>query len=85
MECDLYFRPGSFILNLRAISKYKPPGAYIWRGNLMEGFCVMSLGGLYLEGFIHRGAYFFNFTVLLFLILVEHSLTLKIQLFFSFV
>ena len=47
----------------------------------MEGFCVMSLGGLYLEGFIHRGAYFFNFTVLLFLILVEHPLTLKIQLF----
>ena len=28
-------------------------------------FCVMSLGGLYLEGLIHvcRGAYFQNFTV----------------------
>ena len=27
-----------FILNLRAISKYKPPGAYIWRVDLTEGF-----------------------------------------------
>ena len=40
-----------FILNLRAISKYKPPGAYIWKGDLTEGFfCVKSLGGIYLEG-----------------------------------
>ena len=38
-------------------------GAYIWRGDLTEGFCVTALGGLYLEGFIHRGAYFRNFTV----------------------
>ena len=29
----------------------------------MESFCVMSLGGLYLEGLIHEGAYFWNFTV----------------------
>ena len=39
-----------FILNLRAISEYKPPGACIWRGDLLEGFflcvCVTSLGGL---------------------------------------
>ena len=48
-----------YILYLRAISEYKPPGAYIWRGNLTEGyfyyfffFCVWSLG-----------AYFRNFTV----------------------
>ena len=27
-----------------------PLGAYIWRGDLTEGFCVTSLGGLYLEG-----------------------------------
>ena len=27
-----------FILCLRAISKSKPPGAYIWRGDLTEGF-----------------------------------------------
>ena len=41
-----------------------PRGAYIWRGDLTEGFCVTGLGGLYLEGFIHGGAYFRNFTVL---------------------
>ena len=39
-------------------------GAYIWRGDLTEGlFCVTSLGDLYLEGRIHGGAYFRNFTV----------------------
>ena len=27
-----------FILNLRAISEYKPPGPYIWRVDLTEGF-----------------------------------------------
>ena len=27
-------------------------------------FCVMSLGGLYLEGLLHGGAYFQNITVL---------------------
>ena len=27
----------------------------------MEGFCVTGLGGLYLEGLIHGGAYFQNF------------------------
>ena len=42
-----------------------PPGAYIWRGNLTEGFCVTSLGDLYLEGLIHGGAYFRNFAVYL--------------------
>ena len=42
-----------------------PRGAYIWRGDLMEGFfCVTGLGGLYLEGLIHGRAYFRNFTVL---------------------
>ena len=40
-----------------------PRGAYIWRGDLTEGFCVTGLGGLYLEGLIHGGAYFQNFTV----------------------
>ena len=40
-----------------------PRGAYIWRGDLTEGFCVASLGGLYLGGLIHGGAYFRNFTV----------------------
>ena len=30
----------------------------------MEGFCITGLGGLYLEGLKHGGAYFRNFTVL---------------------
>ena len=42
-----------------------PGGAYIRRGNLTEGFCVTSSRGLYLEGLIHGGAYFRNFTVVL--------------------
>ena len=36
-------------LYLRAISKYKPPplgGAYIWRGDLTEGFLLYEFGGL---------------------------------------
>ena len=49
-----------------------PWGAYIWRGDLMEGFGVTSLGGLYLEKLIHRGAYFRNFTV------CEESLALNL-------
>ena len=34
-----------FILKLRAISKYKPPGACIWRGDLSEGFLRYKFGG----------------------------------------
>ena len=29
-----------------------PQGAYIWRGDLTEVFCVIGLGGSYLEGLI---------------------------------
>ena len=29
-----------------------PPGAYIWRGNLTEGFLRYEFGGLYMEGLI---------------------------------
>ena len=29
------------------------------------GFCVTGLGGLYLKGLIHGGAYFWNFMVIL--------------------
>ena len=50
-----------FILHLRAISKYKPLGAYILRGNFKEGFfAITSLGGL---NKIFGGVYFWNFTV----------------------
>ena len=41
-----------------------PRGAYIWRGNLTEGFLCYRFGGLYLEELIHGRAYFRNFTVL---------------------
>ena len=40
-----------------------PPGAYIRRGDFTEGFLRYDFGGLYLEGLIHGGAYFRNFTV----------------------
>ena len=43
-----------FILNLRTISEYKPPGACIWRGDLPDGFLRYEFEGLilYLEGHI---------------------------------
>ena len=44
-----------------------PQGAHIWRGDLTEGFLRYRSGGLYLEGVIHGGAYFRNFTVAMYL------------------
>ena len=48
-----------FTLYSRANSKYKPPGAYIRRGDLTEGFLPYDFGGLitvwrglYMEGLI---------------------------------
>ena len=47
-----------FILYFRAISKYKPPGDYIRRGDLTEGFLRYDFGaaciwrGLYMEELI---------------------------------
>ena len=41
-----------------------PRGAYIWRGDLTEGFLRYGFGGL-----IFGGAYFRNFTVSLFVCL----------------
>ena len=38
-------------------------GLYL-EGDLTEGFLRYRFGGLYLEGLIHGGAYFRNFTVL---------------------
>ena len=40
-----------------------PRGAYIWKGDSAEEFLRYRFGGLYLEGLIHRGVYFRNFTV----------------------
>ena len=40
-----------FTLYLRAISKYTPPGgAYIWRGDLTEGFFHYEFWGLIFGG-----------------------------------
>ena len=59
------------------------PGGLIIGGAILQRvFCVTSLGGLYLEGLIHGGAYFRNFTVcytkfLLALFLFRLTLTTK--------
>ena len=45
--CRFCFVSGNF-----QVQALPPGGAYIWRGDLTEGFCVSGLGGLYLEGFI---------------------------------
>ena len=42
-----------------------PRAAYIWRGDLQEGFLRYWFRALYLEGLIHGGAYFRKFTVVL--------------------
>ena len=53
-----------FTLYSRANSKYKPSGGVYSEGRFNGGFfCVTILGGLYLEGLIHGGTYFRNFTV----------------------
>ena len=54
-----------FTLYLRTIFQVQAPGgAYIWRGDLTEGFLLYEFGGLIFGGLIHGGAYFRNFTVL---------------------
>ena len=50
-----------YFVKLTTISTYKTPGgggAYIWRGDLTEGFLRYEFGGL-----IHGGAYFRSFAV----------------------
>ena len=51
-----------FTLYLSAISKYKPPVGLYFNGGYSCILCY-DFGGLYLEGLIHGGAYFWNFTV----------------------
>ena len=49
-------------------SKYKPPGAYIWRGHLTEGFLHYWFGGLIFEGaYTWRGLFseFYGMPILL--------------------
>ena len=56
-----------FTLYLSTIFQVQAPGGvYIRRGDLTESFLRYRTGGgggLYLEGLVHRGAYFRNFTV----------------------
>ena len=40
----------SFNLYFKVISKYKPPGAYIRRGDLAKGFSNYEFGGLVFGG-----------------------------------
>ena len=57
----------SYFVFKRNFPSTSPQGAYIWRGGLREFFFFLhyQLGGAYitLEGLIHGGAYFRNFTV----------------------
>ena len=57
-----------FTLYFKAISKYKPPEGFYLEGRFNGGFFALQVagggGGLYLEGLIHGGGYFRNFTVL---------------------
>ena len=57
-----------FVFEANFSSTTLPRGAYIWRGDLMEGFLRYWFGGLIynLEGLIHGGAYFWKFTVSLY-------------------
>ena len=58
-----------FTLYLRVISKYKPPGALYLEGRFNGGSFALPVWGAYIwkglsmEGPIHEGAYFRNFTV----------------------
>ena len=64
----LSFYMGRMENTYRKIPKISP-GAYIFSTALFEGlicflfFALPVSGGLYLEGLIHEGAYFRNFTV----------------------
>ena len=51
--------------NFQAQAPGRGREAYIWRGNLTEGFLRYEFGVLYLEGLIHGGAYFRIFTVII--------------------
>ena len=62
----LSFYMGRMENTYRKIPKISP-GAYFFQRPFLRGlfvfFALPVLGGLYLEGLIHEGAYFRNFTV----------------------
>ena len=55
-----------FCFVFEANFQVQAPGGGLYSGGRFNGgfFCVMSLGHLYLEGLIHGGVYFRNFTVI---------------------
>ena len=59
MEGNLpFFKPLFYFVFEGNFQVQAPRGAYIWRGDLTEGFLRYEFGGL-----IHGEAYFRNFTV----------------------
>ena len=48
-------------LYYRTISKYKPPGAYIWGGDLTEGFLRYEFGGPVTFGGSYTFSEFYRF------------------------
>ena len=53
-----------FLLYFSLYFQVQAAGGLIFGGTIQRRvFCVTGLGGLYLEGLIHGGAYFPNFTV----------------------
>ena len=71
----------SFLFEGNFPSRQASRGASVWRGDLTGGFLSYrfgagahnpGLGGLYLEGLIHGGVYFRNFTVVQFSIFQEN-------------
>ena len=62
LEGNLPF--SSFYFVFEGNFQVQAPGGLIFRGAIQQRvFCVTGLGGLYLEGLIHGGAYFQNFMV----------------------
>ena len=63
-ENEIYHFCFVFVFCIRGqIPSTSPPGAYIRRGTITEGFLRYDFGDLYLEGLTHGGTYFRNFTV----------------------
>ena len=56
------------------IPSTSPPGGLYSEGNLTKGFFRYDFGGLYLEGLMHGGAYFRNFTALTYFFWTRYKL-----------
>ena len=69
--------PGAYIFSKALFGGPIFGGAYIWRGDLTEGFLRYRFGGLIFEGLIHGGAYFRNFTVFPPTLIPTNAFTMK--------